>query len=76
MRDLRGAVMVVVQAWLERHGPFDAVLDGANIALFGQNFDAGGFAFAQVEATLSKLRSDGLGNRPLLVRSLLKRFLV
>lgn len=60
---------VVVQAWLERHGPFDAVLDGANIALFGQNFDAGGFAFAQVEATLSTLRSAGLGKRPLLVRS-------
>ena len=58
----------MVQAWLERHGPFDAVLDGANIALFGQNFDAGGFAFAQVEATLAKLRSDGLGKRPLLVR--------
>ena len=61
--------LVVAQAWLERHGPFDAVLDGANIALFGQNFDAGGFAFGQVEAALAKLGGDGLGKRPLLVRS-------
>ena len=43
------------------------MLDGANIALFGQNFDAGGFVFAQVEASLTELHSEGLGKRPLLV---------
>ncbi|KAK9826794.1 hypothetical protein WJX81_001690 [Elliptochloris bilobata] len=55
------------QEWLERHGPFDAVLDGANIALFGQNFGDGGFVFKQVEATLAQLRRDGHAQRPLLV---------
>jgi proteinaceous RNase P len=27
------------KAWLEIHGPFDVVLDGANIGYFGQNFE-------------------------------------
>ena len=57
------------QAWLQRHGPFDAVLDGANIALFGQNVDRGAFSFAQIEAALGRLRADGSGMRPLLVRA-------
>ena len=34
--------------WLERHGPFGAVVDGANVALYGQNFEQGGFTFAQI----------------------------
>lgn len=57
------------QAWLQRHGPFDAVLDGANIALFGQNVDRGAFSFAQIEAALGRLRADSSGMRPLLVRA-------
>ena len=31
------------KAWLARHGPFGAVIDGANVALYGQNFETGGF---------------------------------
>ena len=27
------------QAWLDQHGPFDAVVDGANVGLYGQNWD-------------------------------------
>ncbi|GAB4817090.1 hypothetical protein N2152v2_004136 [Parachlorella kessleri] len=34
--------------WLERHGPFGAVVDGANVALYGQNFEHGGFTFSQI----------------------------
>ena len=28
-----------LQAWLDQHGPFDAVVDGANVGLYGQNWD-------------------------------------
>lgn len=37
------------KGWLQRHGPFGAVVDGANVALYGQNFASGGFSFAQLE---------------------------
>ncbi len=56
------------QDWLQQHGPFDAVLDGANLALWGQNVEAGAWCFAQVRAALAQLRADGTGMRPLLVR--------
>ncbi len=36
------------KAWIEEHGPFGAVIDGANVALFGQNFESGGFNFGQI----------------------------
>lgn len=36
------------KAWLARHGPFGAVVDGANVALYGQNFEKGGFNFGQI----------------------------
>ena len=39
-----------MQAWLDEHGPFDAIVDGANIGLYNQNFGEGGFNFFQVWA--------------------------
>lgn len=38
----------LMQAWLDRHGPFDVIVDGANIGLYNQNFSDGGFNFFQV----------------------------
>lgn len=35
---------VLFQEWLQRHGPFDAVVDGANTALYNQHT----FNFGQV----------------------------
>lgn len=35
---------VLVQEWLQRHGPFDAVVDGANLGLANQRT----FNFGQV----------------------------
>ena len=34
----------LVQEWLQRHGPFDAVVDGANVGLINQH----SFKFSQV----------------------------
>jgi len=42
-------VFFCLQEWLERHGPFDAVIDGANMGLVNQR----SFSFFQVVLTLS-----------------------
>ncbi|KAK9829084.1 hypothetical protein WJX72_003811 [[Myrmecia] bisecta] len=46
------------QQWLDRHGPFDVLVDAANVALFGQNFERGDFSFAQVEAVVKHFRQQ------------------
>jgi proteinaceous RNase P len=33
---------------LEEHGAYEAIVDGANIALYQQNFAEGGFSLTQV----------------------------
>ena len=55
-------------AWCELNGPFDAVVDGANVALFGQNWAHGDFSFAQLEAVVEELkRRLGPGSKTLVV---------
>ncbi|KAK9810941.1 hypothetical protein WJX73_010279 [Symbiochloris irregularis] len=54
-------------AWLKEHGPFHVIIDGANVALFGQNFDHGGFSFTQIKAVLAHLRSQHPDLRPLVL---------
>lgn len=56
--------------FLSRHGPYGVIVDGANVALFGQNYDTGGFSFAQLKAVVSELRQERPGLRPLVVRQL------
>ncbi|RLN87337.1 hypothetical protein BBJ28_00016624 [Nothophytophthora sp. Chile5] len=34
--------------WLEASGPFDVVVDAANVGYFNQNFDGGGFSYEQI----------------------------
>ena len=34
--------------WLDNHGPFPIVIDGANVALHKQNMPCGGFSFRQI----------------------------
>ncbi|KAG2238769.1 hypothetical protein Bca4012_023417 [Brassica carinata] len=43
------------QEWLEKHGDYEAILDGANIGLFQQNFVDGGFSLPQLEAVVNEL---------------------
>jgi len=40
---------------LETHANFEAIIDGANIALYQQNFADGGFSLSQVHALFSFL---------------------
>lgn len=53
--------------WLEQHGPFGAVIDAANVAFYGQNFDSGGFSFAQVGAVVDRLHETHAELRPLVL---------
>ncbi|KAJ6798489.1 antiporter/ drug transporter/ transporter [Iris pallida] len=40
------------QEWLDRHGPFDAVVDGANVGLYSQH----NFSFFQLNSVVNGLR--------------------
>eukprot|EP00887_Chlorella_sp_A99_P004138 scaffold23.g4138.t1 len=53
--------------WLGRHGPFGAVVDGANVALYGQNFETGGFTFGQIRTAVEHLRSKHPELKPLVI---------
>lgn len=46
------ADFVLFQAWLRRHGPFDAVVDGANVSLVHQVT----FSFQQLKCVVNQLR--------------------
>ena len=56
------------RGWLEAHGPFGVIVDGANLALFGQNNPDGGFDFRQIEAALGHARARHPELKPLVVR--------
>ncbi|KAL0027358.1 hypothetical protein WJX79_004098 [Trebouxia sp. C0005] len=45
----------VFQAWLEQHGPVEALIDGANVALYGQNWERGAFSFGQIKGVMDQL---------------------
>jgi hypothetical protein len=55
------------RAWLDRNGPYGCLIDGANVALFGQNWEAGGFSFAQISSVLDGLHEERPDLKPLLV---------
>ena len=61
------------RAWLDENGPFGYVIDGANVALFGQNWEAGGFSFAQIAAVLDQMHEERPGLKPLLVRVAIRK---
>ncbi|KAL3153111.1 hypothetical protein ABBQ38_012130 [Trebouxia sp. C0009 RCD-2024] len=43
------------KAWLEQHGPVHALVDGANVALYGQNWERGAFSFGQIKGVMDQL---------------------
>lgn len=55
------------EAWLEEHGPFGAVIDAANVAFYGQNFESGGFSFAQIGAAVIRIEETYPDLRPLVL---------
>ncbi|KNA03762.1 hypothetical protein SOVF_206010 [Spinacia oleracea] len=41
--------------WIDNHSEYEAIVDGANIGLYRQNFADGGFSIAQLEAVVKEL---------------------
>lgn len=56
-----GAFDAFVQ-WLERN-PTDVLLDGANIALYSQNFTEGGFSWNQIRSVFEAAEAANPGKR-------------
>ena len=54
--------------WLEAHGPFGVLIDGSNLALYGQNWAHGGFDFAQIGAAYDHAVAQFPALKPLVVR--------
>lgn len=55
------------QEWLEAHQEYEAIVDGANIALYQQNFADGGFSLVQLDAVVTELRDRYSGKWPLVI---------
>ncbi|KAL6186753.1 hypothetical protein ACLB2K_042872 [Fragaria x ananassa] len=47
------------QEWLKRHGPFDAIIDGANVGLSNQHY----FSFIQLNTVVNRLQKMSPANR-------------
>ncbi|GMP88504.1 hypothetical protein CsSME_00040474 [Camellia sinensis var. sinensis] len=41
--------------WLDKHAEYEAIVDGANIGLYQQNFVEGGFSISQLDAVVKEL---------------------
>ena len=44
--------------WSQRHGPFDTIVDGANVGMYNQHFEDAHFNFNQVEKLMALLRDE------------------
>ncbi|XP_010516492.1 PREDICTED: proteinaceous RNase P 2 [Camelina sativa] len=56
------------QGWLEKHGDYEAIVDGANIGLYQQNFADGGFSLPQLESVVNELyHESGNSKWPLIL---------
>ncbi|GLT63854.1 hypothetical protein SLA2020_363860 [Shorea laevis] len=55
------------QDWLEKHACYEAVLDGANIGLYQQNFAEGGFSVPQLDAVVKEMYGRSGNKWPLVI---------
>ncbi|CAL9039831.1 proteinaceous RNase P 2 [Musa acuminata AAA Group] len=55
------------QDWLDDHDNYDAIVDGANVALYQQNFADGGFSLSQLEAVVGELSKRFENKWPLVI---------
>ncbi|XP_029118354.1 proteinaceous RNase P 2 isoform X2 [Elaeis guineensis] len=55
------------QEWLEKHSEYEAIIDGANVGLYQQNFADGGFSLSQLDAVVQELFERSQGRWPLIV---------
>ncbi|KAH8497991.1 hypothetical protein H0E87_017054 [Populus deltoides] len=55
------------QNWLEEHANYEAIVDGANIGLYQQNFAEGGFSTSQLDAVVKDLYNQSGKKWPLII---------
>uniref|UniRef100_A0A7S1JEP1 ribonuclease P n=1 Tax=Eutreptiella gymnastica TaxID=73025 RepID=A0A7S1JEP1_9EUGL len=55
------------KGWIEKHQPYDAVIDGANVALLCQNYTGGYFRWCSIRKAIEALRQELGVQRPLVV---------
>lgn len=55
------------QDWLDKHAEYEAIVDGANIGLYQQNFADGGFSLSQLDAVVKELYNKSGEKWPLVV---------
>lgn len=55
------------QNWLESHAHYEAIVDGANIGLYQQNFEDGTFSLPQLKAVVQELYTRNQKKWPLVV---------
>ncbi|KAJ0973427.1 hypothetical protein J5N97_021386 [Dioscorea zingiberensis] len=55
------------QDWLGKHAGFEAIVDGANVGLYQQNFADGGFSLSQLDAVVNELYKRSQGKWPLII---------
>ncbi|XP_010262434.1 PREDICTED: proteinaceous RNase P 2 [Nelumbo nucifera] len=55
------------QEWLEKHATYEAIVDGANVGLYQQNFADGGFSLPQLDAVVKDLYERSQQKWPLVI---------
>ncbi|KAK8970120.1 Proteinaceous RNase P 2 [Platanthera guangdongensis] len=53
--------------WLDNHGSYEVVIDGANVAFYQQNFADGGFNLSQLDVVVGELQQRSQGKWPLII---------
>eukprot|EP00195_Chlamydomonas_chlamydogama_P011324 CAMPEP_0202898880 /NCGR_PEP_ID=MMETSP1392-20130828/7280_1 /ASSEMBLY_ACC=CAM_ASM_000868 /TAXON_ID=225041 /ORGANISM="Chlamydomonas chlamydogama, Strain SAG 11-48b" /LENGTH=681 /DNA_ID=CAMNT_0049584935 /DNA_START=125 /DNA_END=2170 /DNA_ORIENTATION=+ len=66
-QELRKDEFARYMEWFDRNGPFDVLVDGANVAFYGQNRPSGGFCWKQIMSMMELARAKHPGARVLLM---------
>ncbi len=56
-------------AWYEQNGPYEILIDGANVAFYGQNREGGGFSWSQIMSMVNLVKKEYPTKKVLLVSS-------
>lgn len=54
--------------WVQRTGPFDIMIDGANVALWGENYEGGSFRPEKIRLMYETVAKENPEAKILLVR--------
>lgn len=63
----KGKTFETFMNWYDRNGPFNFIIDGANIAFHKQNYEAGKFSFSQIKAIVEFIEQRYPDGKPLVI---------